>query len=64
MNNMDATIKFENGVKIIKNGQLLHIIDLWVGYKMEVDCLMATKKQLVETTKDIEEHKRAAKELE
>ena len=61
MNNMDAIFKFEKGVKIYKIAQVLHTIDLWVGYKVEVDCLMA---QMVKTTKDNEEHRRTAKELE
>ena len=64
MNNMDAIFKFGKGVKIYKIAQVLHTIDLWVGYKVEVDCLMATKKQMVKTTKDNEEHRRTAKELE
>ena len=64
MNNMDAIFKFEKGVKIYKIAQVLHTIDLWVGYKVEVDCFMVTKKQMVKTTKDIEEHRRTAKELE
>ena len=33
MNNMDATLKFEKGVKIIKNGQLLHTIDFGLAIR-------------------------------
>ena len=64
MNDTDAVIEFEKGVKITEIAQLLHSIDLWVGYKVEVGCIIATKKQLVKTTMDIEEHRRAARELE
>ena len=64
MNDTDAVIEFENGVKITEIAQLLHSIDSWVGYKVEVGCIIATKKQLVKTTMDIEEHRRAARELE
>ena len=64
MNDTDAVIEFEKGVKITEITQLLHSIDSWVGYKVEVGCIIATKKQLVKMTMDIEEHKRAARELE
>ena len=64
MNDTDAVIEFEKGVKITEIAQLLHSIDSWVGYKVEVGCIIATKKQLVKTTMDIEEHRRAARELE
>ena len=64
INDTDAVIEFEKGVKITEVAQLLHSIDSWVGYKVEVGCIIATKKQLVKTTMDIEEHKRAARELE
>ena len=42
----------------------MHSIDSWVGYKVEVGCIIATKKQLVKTTMDIEEQRRATRELE
>ena len=64
MNDTDAVIEFEKGVKITEIAQLLHSIDSWVGYKVEVGCIRATKKQLVKMTVDIEEHRRAARELE
>ena len=64
MNDTDAVIEFEKGVKITEVAQLLHSIDSWVGYKVEVGCIIATKKQLVNTTMDIEEQRRAARELE
>ena len=64
MNDIDAVIEFEKGVKITEIAQLLHSIDSWVGYKVEVGCIIATKKQLVKTTMDIEEQRRVARELE
>ena len=64
MNDTDAVIGFEKGVKITKVAQLLHSVDSWVGYKVEVGCIIATKKQLVKTTMDIEDHSRAARDLE
>ena len=64
MNDTHAVIEFEKGVKITEIAQLLHSIDSWVGYKVEVGCIISTKKQLVKTTMDIEEHKKAARELE
>ena len=64
MNDTDAVIEFEKGVKITEIAQLLHSIDSWVGYKVEVGCIIATKKQLVKTTMDIEEQRRATRELE
>ena len=68
MNDTDAVIEFEKGVKITEIAQLLHSIDSWVeaykDYKVEVGCIIATKKQLVKTTMDIEDHRRAARDLE
>ena len=64
MNDTDAVIEFEKGVKITEVAQLMHSIDSWVGYKVEVGCILATKKQPVKTTMDIENHRRAAKDLE
>ena len=52
------------GVKITEIAQLLHSIGSWVGYKVEVGCIIATKKHLVKMTMDIEDHRRAARDLE
>ena len=64
MNDTDEVIEFEKGVKITEVAQLLHSIDSWVGYKVEVGCIIATKKQLIKTAMDIEDHRKAARELE
>ena len=42
----------------------MHSIDSWVGYKVDVGCIVATKKQLVKTAKNIEDKRRAVKDLE
>ena len=44
MNDTDAVIEFEKGVKITEIAQLLHSIDSWVGYRVEVGSIIATKK--------------------
>ena len=64
LNDVDSVVEFEKGVKITEVAQLMHSIDSWVGYKVDVGCIMATKKQLLKTAKDIEEHRRAVKYLE
>ena len=63
MSDTGAVIEFEKGVKITEIAQLLHSIDSWVGYKVEVGCIIATKKQLVKMTMDIEDHRRAARDF-
>ena len=57
MNDTDVVIDFEKGARVIEISQLLHSIDLWTGYKVEVACIVSTKKLLVETTKEIEEQR-------
>ena len=64
MSDTDAVIEFEKGVKITEIAQLLHSIDSWVGYNVEVGCIIATKKQLIKTTMDIEHQRRAEREWE
>ena len=64
INNTDTVLGFEKGVKVTNMAQLLHSIDSWVGYKVEVGCFMVNKKQLVKVAKDIEEHRKAVKKLE
>ena len=64
MNGTDAVIEFKKGVKITEIAQLLHSIDSWIGYKVEMGCIIATKEQLIKMTMDIEDHRRAARDLE
>ena len=64
MNDTDVVFEFEKGAKVIEISQLLHSIDLWTGYKVDVACIVSTKKLLVETTREIEECRRAEKEIQ
>ena len=64
MNNTDVVLGFEKSVKVTGIAQLLHSIDSWVGYKVEVGCFMVNKKQLVKMAKDMEERRKAVKKLE
>ena len=40
MNDTDVVIEFERGVKVIEISQLLHSIDSWTGYKVDVACIV------------------------
>ena len=64
MNDTDVVIEFEKGARVVEIPQLLHSIDLWTGYKIEVACIAFTKRLLVETTKEIKENRRAVHELQ
>ena len=64
MNDTDVVTEFEKGARVVEISQLLHSIDSWTGYKVEVACIVSTKKLLVETTKEIEENRRAVHELQ
>ena len=59
MNDVDAVIEFEKGARVIEIAQVLHGIDSWTGYKVEVSCIVATKPLLVEMTREIEAYRRA-----
>ena len=59
MNDVDAVIEFEKGAKVIEIAQALHSIDSWAGYKIDVSCIVSTKKMLVDTTKELEAYRRA-----
>ena len=59
MNDVDAVIEFEKGAKVIEIAQALHNIDSWAGYKIDVSCIVSTKKMLVDTTKELEAYRRA-----
>ena len=64
MNDTDVVIEFEKGTRVVEISQLLHSIDLWTGYKIEVACIVSTKRLLVETVKEIKENRRAVRELQ
>ena len=54
MNDVDAVVEFERGSRVIEIAQTLHRIDSWMGYKVDISCIVATKPILVETTQEIE----------
>ena len=64
MNDVDVVIEFEKGAKVIKIAQALHGIDSWAGYKIDISCIVATKKMLVDTTREIESYRRAERDFQ
>ena len=64
LNDTDVVIEFEKGERVVEISQLFHSIDSWTGYKVEVACIVSTKKLLVETTKEIKENRRAVRVLQ
>ena len=64
MNDVDVVIEFEKGAKVIEIAQALHSIDSWAGYKIDVSCIVSTKKMLVDTTKELEAYRRAEREFQ
>ena len=64
MNNVDAVIEFEKGAKVIEIAQALHGIDSWTGYKVDISCIVSTKKMLVDTTREIEAYRRAERDFQ
>ena len=57
--NRDCTVvvEFEKGARVTEISQLLHEINSFTDYKVEVNCI-------VETTKEINENRRTARELQ
>ena len=55
LNDIDVVVEFEKGVKLTKVAQIMHSVDSWMGYNINVGCIMAMKKQLVKTAKTIDE---------
>ena len=64
MNDVDAVVEFEKGARVIEISQALHGIDTWTGYRVVVGCIVVTKQLLVETTREIEAHRRAEKDFQ
>ena len=64
MNDVDAVIEFEKGAKVIEIAQALHGIDSWTGYKVDISCIVLTKKMLVDTTREIEAYRRAERDFQ
>ena len=64
MNDVDAVIEFEKGAKVIEIAQALHGIDSLTGYKVDISCIVSTKKMLVDTTREIEAYRRAERDFQ
>ena len=64
MNDVDVIIEFEKGAKVIEIAQALHSIDSWAGYKIDVSCIVSTKKMLVDTTRELETYRRAERDFQ
>ena len=64
MNDVDAVIEFEKGAKVIEIAQALHGIDSWTDYKVDISCIVSTKKMLVDTTRQIEAYRRAERNFQ
>ena len=64
MNDVDVVIEFEKGAKVIEIAQALHGIDSWAGYKIDISCIVSTKKMLVDTTRELEAYKRAERDFQ
>ena len=64
MNDVDVVIEFEKGAKVIEIAQALHGIDSWVGYKIDISCIVSTKKMLVDTTRELEAYRRAERDFQ
>ena len=64
MNDVDVVIELEKGAKVIEIAQALHSIDSWAGYKIDVSCIVSTKKMLVDTTKELEAYRRAERDFQ
>ena len=48
MNNIDAVAEFGKGVRVFEIAQLLHSIDTWNKYRVEIGTLMSSKEQIVD----------------
>ena len=64
MNDVDVVIEFEKGAKVIEIAQALHSIDSWAGYRIDVSCIVSTKKMLVDTTRELEAYRRAERDFQ
>ena len=64
MNDVDVVIEFEKGAKVIEIAQALHGIDSWAGYRVDISCIVSTKKMLVDTTREIEAYRRAERDFQ
>ena len=48
MNNIDVVAEFGKGVRVFEIAQLLHSIDTWNKYRVEIGTFMSSKEQIVD----------------
>ena len=63
MNNIDVVAEFGKGVRVFEIAQLLHSIDTWNKYKVEIGTLMFSKKQIIDMVREREQVRQAAKKV-
>ena len=63
MNNIDVVAEFGKGVRVFEIAQLLHSIDTWNKYKVEIGTLMSSKKQIIDMVREREQVQQAAKKV-
>ena len=60
MNNIDIVAEFGKGVRVFEIAQLLHSIDTWNKYRVEIRTLMSSKEQIVDMVQEREQVRQAA----
>ena len=63
MNNIDVVAEFGKGVRVFKIAQLLHSIDTWNKYRVEVGTLMSSKEQILDMVWEREQVRQAARKV-
>ena len=63
MNNIDVVAEFGKGVRVFEIAQLLHSIDTWNKYRVEIGTLMSSKEQIVDMDWEREQVRQAAKKV-
>ena len=62
MNNIDVVAEFGKGVRVFEIVQLLHSIDTWNKYRVEIGTLMSSKEQIVDMVRE-KQVRQAAKKV-
>ena len=63
MNEINSAVQFRQGVKVFEITHLLHSIDLWDRYKVEIGTLMSSKMQIVDMVHEREQVRQAARKI-
>ena len=63
MNNIDVVAEFGKGVRVFEIAQLLHSIDTWNKYRVEIGTLMSSKEQIVDMVWEREQVRQAVKKV-